>query len=89
MATHVKMPSEDNRLLNWDRKVEEIDRTGRAFGRFGSLAEIGGEKHIVFAYDIWKEKHGFQPGQIAVRTSREITVAARDGFVCLKDFQKL
>lgn len=88
-ASAFKMPSDRDRLLDWTKKAVEIDRVGRAFGRFGCLADAGGERFIVFDYDFWEEKHAFPPGHVAVRSGREITVAVRDGFICLKDFQKL
>lgn len=88
-ASLFKMPTDKDRLLDWTKKVGDIDRTGRAFGRFGSLADIDGERFMVFGYDFWKEKHALPPGHVTVRARREITLAARDGFICLKDFQKL
>lgn len=88
-ASSFKIPTDRERLLDWTKKVEDIDRTGRAFGRFGSLAEIDGDRFVVFDYDFWKEKHALPPGHVAACLSREITIAAKDGFICLKDFQKL
>ncbi|MCC6597556.1 MAG: hypothetical protein IT559_02055 [Alphaproteobacteria bacterium] len=88
-ASTFSPPAEHERILDWNKTVAEIDRTGRSFGRFGSLADIGGARFIVFAYDFWQEKHVFAPGHIAAHLSREVTIAAKDGFVCLKDFQKL
>lgn len=82
-------PAPDNamRTLDWSSPVEIIDKTARAFGRFGCLALFDAQVFVVYALDVWKEKHRLTPGTIALRQARETTIAARDGFVCLKDFQ--
>ena len=80
-------PDDAMRTLDWSSPVETIDKTARAFGRFGCLAHFDGQIFVVYALDVWKEKHRLSPGTIALRQAREIIIAARDGFVCLKDFQ--
>ena len=88
-ATFIKPPQEEERVFDWNLKVKDIDRIGRAFGRFGSLADFDGRRWVVTNYDYWEEKHARKPGEIAAILSREVTIAAKDGFICLKDFQPL
>jgi methionyl-tRNA formyltransferase len=77
------------RLMDWSKSVAEIDRAGRAFGRFGALAAFDGTLWAVYGYDFWEEEHSLSPGAIAARMSREIVIAAADGFICLKDYTHL
>lgn len=77
------------RKLDWTKTVSDIDRTARAFGRYGSLARIEGASWIVCAHDAWEEAHGFTPGTLVLNLAREKIIAAKDGFVCLKEFKKI
>lgn len=88
-ATCLKPPTHEMRIMDWSKKVCDIDSVGRAFGRFGALAEFDKVVHVLYHYDFWEESHSYTPGTIAARLSREIVIAASDGFVCLKDFQPL
>jgi methionyl-tRNA formyltransferase len=81
-------PDDQMRLLDWNLPVEKIDALARAFGRYGSLAQFDNALWVVYAHDVWEEKHLLAPGTIAARLSREIVIAAKDGFVCLKEFQR-
>ncbi len=85
-ATHFKAPSDDDRVMQWDQTVEEIDRVGRAFGRYGSLAPFDEQIWVVYDYDCWVEKHDLPAGTIAARLSREVLITAKNGFILLKDF---
>jgi methionyl-tRNA formyltransferase len=87
-ASYFAPPDETMRTLNWEQTVDKIDRTARAFGRYGSLAKFDNDLWVVYAHDVWEEKHHMKPGTIALRLPREIVVAAKDGFVCLKEFHK-
>lgn len=86
-ASWFKAPTDQERFLNWQLTVNEIDHIGRAFGRFGSLANINGELYIVYDYDFRQEEHDLTPGKIAARTQHAMTIAAKDGFICLREFQ--
>ncbi len=88
-ATSLKPPSNNERVFRWTESVEEIDKIGRAFGRFGSIAQIREHFYVVYHFDTWKEEHNYVPGTIAAEMSREIVIAVKDGFVCLKDFDQL
>lgn len=88
-ATTLKPPKDEERIFQWVGSVDDIDKIGRAFGRFGSLAQFDNQFWVVYHYDFWKEQHTLQPGTIAAKMSREVVIAAADGFVCLKEFQPL
>ena len=87
IASHFPPPDEQMRTLDWNKSVKDIDKTARAFGRYGSLATFEDQLWVIYALDVWEETHNLKPGTIAGRLSREIIIAAQDGFVCLKDFQ--
>ena len=86
-VSHFPAPDDLMRTLDWNGSVHMIDKTYRAFGRFGSLAYFENAVFVVYQLTAWEEDHTFVPGQIACRSSRELVVAVTDGFVCLKDFQ--
>ncbi len=88
-ASHWPPPDETMRSFDWEKTVEDIDKTGRAFGRYGALARFDDLLWVVYDYKAWKEDHEFEPGEIACRLSRQIIIAAKDGFVCLKEFHEL
>lgn len=87
-ASYFSMPDDEMRFLEWRFPVRDLDKIGRAFGRYGSLAKFDDALWVVYAHDVWEEAHDHDPGTVVARSGREIVVAARDGFVCLKDFQK-
>lgn len=79
-------PSDEMRTVEWNMKVAEIDRIGRAFSRAGWYMNLQGNEYIVYQYKAWTEKHSFHPGDVVAVLDREILVAAPDGFICVKDF---
>ncbi len=88
-ATYLAPPNDEERFLDWNETVNKIDSVGRAFGRFGSLARFDEQVWVVYDYSLWEEKHDLKPGTVAANLSREVTIAAKDGFVCLKEFQEI
>ena len=88
-ASTFPMPDEAMRMLDWGRKVEDIKRTGRAFGRFGALARFDGRLWAVYNFNGWVEAHNYRPGDVVCVLSREVVIAVKDGFICIKDFQEL
>lgn len=80
------------RSLDWAQDVSSLLRRGRAFGRYGVVATVqnneGEQQNLgVFALSGWVEPHELAPGHLLRSGPREIVVAARDGFICLKEFQ--
>ncbi len=88
-ASTFPMPDEAMRMLDWGKTVEDIKRTGRAFGRFGALGHLDGRLWAIYHFNGWTEAHQYRPGDVVCVLSREIVVAAKDGFICIKDFQEL
>lgn len=84
-ASYFKAPTDHDRLLDWNKNVEDLDRIARAYGRFGSLAQIGNELLIVYDLTCWAERHKTQPGTIVAQSPRDLTIACHDGYVCLKE----
>jgi methionyl-tRNA formyltransferase len=81
-------PTEEMRMLDFSAGIDAVDKTARALGRFGALARFDDVLWFVYALDTWREDHNFTPGDIVCVLAREIVVAAKDGFVCIKEFQK-
>ncbi|MFP4313149.1 MAG: methionyl-tRNA formyltransferase [Alphaproteobacteria bacterium] len=88
-ASIFPVPDEGMRLLNWDNSVRILKKTGKAFGRFGCLTYLDGKLWAVYNFSVWEEKHSYPTGTIVCVLSREVVVAAQDGFVCLKEYQEL
>jgi methionyl-tRNA formyltransferase len=82
------MPSDADRVLNWESGVASILRTVRAFGKFESTAIIEGAEWMVTDAEGWLCQHGHRPGSVAHRLGREIVIAASDGFVLLRNVHK-
>ncbi len=91
-ASHYNAPSKEIRSITWDSTPKEISLKGKAFGRFGVIAEIENDigqqqKLAVFNLSAWQEKHQHKSGYILRSSSREIIIAINDGYACLKEFQ--
>ncbi len=90
-ATYYDEPDITLRSLNWNDSVDILLLKSRAFGRFGVFANItnkfGESQNLaVFQFNGWKEYHNHNPGTLIRAFPREITVAVKDGYICLKDF---
>lgn len=83
------MPDDEMRMLDWSRSIEEIKKTGRVFGRFGALAKFDDRSWAVYHFNGWQAAHHYRPGDVVCVLSREVIVAAKDGYICLKEFQEL
>lgn len=88
-ANRVPVPNEAMRTLNWSHDIEEIDRTARAFGSFGSIAIVNGKAYAVFEWDWEKAAHDFPHGTLTNVTDAGMTIAAADGFFTMKRYQAL
>lgn len=80
------MPTFEERTLNWNLSVIEIDRIARAFGKFDSLATFDSKDWVVQDLTVWSEKHNLASGTLVHLTNREALVAAADGYVCIRFF---
>ncbi|MCF8495579.1 MAG: hypothetical protein K9G62_02815 [Alphaproteobacteria bacterium] len=88
-ALYFPPPDEKLRMLDWTLPVERLARIGRAFGRFGCLCRFEESFWAVFHFDAWKEAHDHAPGTVVLRAKNSAVITAADGFVCLKDFQRV
>ncbi|MGQ0527171.1 MAG: methionyl-tRNA formyltransferase [Alphaproteobacteria bacterium] len=88
-ASIFKMPSEVMRTLEWTKGTDHIDRTARAFGHYGCLARFDNSLWIVTGLEVWADAHKNRPGDVVSKENGEIIIAASDGFVRLKEFQKV
>ena len=93
-ASSYPMPENSIRRMNWTESVDALLLKGRAFGRFGMMATIrndaGQSQNLaVFQFTGWIEAHDHKPGTLMRSSPREVVVAVKDGFLCLKEFQVL
>jgi methionyl-tRNA formyltransferase len=85
-ASYYSMPSLEWRTIDFDQSVAEIEKILKAFGRFESRCVLNGKIYWIKLATTWAEPHDYRPGSVACVMGREIVVAAKDGFVCLKDY---
>lgn len=83
-----EMPSEADMLLDWNYDVKTLKKISRAFGYMDSCAIFDGEHWLVQDLNGWEEKHSYPLGAIVHRTNKELLVAVKDGFICLKSYKK-
>lgn len=89
-ATHYPLPSDEMRMLDYTKTVEDINKTARSFGRFGAITRLNDTLYVVYDLSVWKESHHHNTGDIIWNgAGREALIAAKDGFVCLKEFHSL
>lgn len=88
-AGYFPMPDDKMRTIAWDSNIEEISTLSRAFGRFGVIAAFDNALWVVYNLNVWPEQHSAAPGTVMLALSREILIAAKNGFVCLTEFQKV
>lgn len=85
-AQYWPFPPDSMRTVLWDMNIDDIDKIGKAFGRAGWFVEVEGNPYVVSRYTAWKEAHNMAPGTVAAVLDREVAIAAKDGFVCLKEY---
>lgn len=86
-GTYQSWPRESDRTISWEDDVASIHRVIRAFGKFESYAWIQGRKCFVCDATVWQQEHTYAPGTVVHVMNRELVVAARDGFVCVRYFK--
>ena len=85
-GSYWRMPDAEQRRLDWNSGVENIDRTCRAFGKYGSLGRFDGRDWFVYDLTAWPAAHSYRAGVVVHKTNTEMIVAASDGLVCLRYF---
>ncbi len=86
-GSYWRMPTQGERVLDWNKPVTHIDRIARAFGKSHSYANFDGADWLVQDVTVWPSSHAFASGSVCLRTAGEVVVAASDGFVCLRHFK--
>jgi methionyl-tRNA formyltransferase len=81
------MPDQDQRTLNWQLPVKDLDRICRAFGKFGCYATFDQRNWVVYGLSAWRQAHDFTIGSVIHKTNTEMIVAASDGLVSLLYFE--
>lgn len=85
VGSYWKMPEPKDRTIDWNSSVADIDRVVRAFGKFESYARFSGKDWLVRDVVVWKERHFFELGTVVNKVNKMAVVAAKDGFVCVRD----
>ena len=80
-------PGNNDRTLNWNSNISEIDRLSRAYGKMGCFATFDNNYWVVYRLITWKETHDFDTGSVVHKTNTEMIVAASDGLVSLQYFE--
>jgi methionyl-tRNA formyltransferase len=87
-GSYWQMPKREDRTLNWEWSVEEIQRMVRAYGKFESRAMIEGCWYWIMDTNSWHDAHNHPPGTVVHRTNKEIVVAAKDGYTLLRYWKR-
>ncbi len=82
------IPDDAMRTLDWNNNTGDLLKQGRAFGRFGCLAEFNSALWSVFEFKAWEEEHDHTPGTCLIIQPKMALIAAKNGFVCLTDFEE-
>ncbi len=90
-SSYYDEPDAKLRKLYWNDDVDSLLLKKRAYGRFGVFASItnqfGESQNLaVFQFNGWKEEHDHEAGTLIRSFPREITIAVKDGYICLQDF---
>jgi methionyl-tRNA formyltransferase len=83
------MPQRSDRTIQWNTSVNEIDSIGRAFGKLGAYAFFDDQWWCVYDLRVWPQIHRQSVGQVVHKSNTEMVVAAADGYVCLRWFERL
>ena len=83
-----EFPSDEEQTIRWTDSVEDIDRLVRAYGKMHTTAIFDSLFWNIEDVAVWSEAHAIAPGTVVHRANKEVVIAAQDGFVCLRYFQK-
>lgn len=78
------MPRDVDRTLDWNYDVITLKKISRAFGKFDSFAVFDDKEWIVQDISICHANHNYLPGTVIHRMNKEVVIAAKDGYVCLR-----
>ena len=83
-ALNFPPPNDQMRVLNWNLPLDRLDKIARAFGHYGSLAQIGSSIHAIYAHTIEKDKHAHPPGTIISDEHGTTKIAVHGGYFIIK-----
>ena len=88
-AMYFPVPDEAMRTLSWNMRLKQLDKIARAFGSYGCLCELNGERYAVFDLVCHVEVHDHAPGTIIKQDNTAIFIATADGVIEIKALEKL
>jgi methionyl-tRNA formyltransferase len=88
-GSYWKQPTIKQRTFHPKMTVDEIDRIVRAFGKFNAYTIIHGVLYAVNDVCVWQSLHGHVPGTLIVCNEKEMVLAAKDGYVCMRYFRRM
>lgn len=91
-SSTVTRPDENYRTINWNDNCETLNKQSKAFGRYGTIAHVTNnigqtQKLAVYQFSTWQDHHKHKAGTLLRSSPREIIIAIKDGYACLKDFR--
>ena len=72
-----------DRTINWNMKVSDIQQLARACGRFGVVANIGESTLLINHIQVSQCAHQFPPGTLIKEDDETYAISASDGIVVL------
>lgn len=69
--------------IHWYHPTSTIYKRIRAFGSLGVYSEINGQHCLITAAECISYPHQFTPGMILSADTIKLTIASKDGFVCI------
>lgn len=83
------MPAKEDRTLDWTKDVEVLQRTVRAFGKSGTIANFDNNWWYVYDAKAWQEPHQYTLGSVIHKTNTEMVVAVNGGYLCMRYFEPI
>lgn len=83
-GSYWKMPSIEDRTINWTKTGAEIERLSRAYGMFGVYARLGETTFVLEDVRCFAWAHDLRPGTIIEAVVGTTTVATGDGFASIR-----
>lgn len=81
------MPKYKDMLIDWNMTVQQIFQMKRAFSTMDFCANFDNQDWIVSDLSVWIEAHNYKLGEVIHKSNKEVVVAAKNGFVCIKQFK--
>lgn len=87
-GTYLEFPKEKQMSIFWDMDVDEISKVYRAFGNMDCCFILENKHWLTNNLVCWKEKHNYTNGYVVHKTNKELLIAVRDGYVCIKFYKR-